>query len=163
MTPFEFSEMLNAKRAGTGRWQARCPAHDDRSPSLTIAEGAEGRVLLHCWAGCSIGAILAALGLTLQALFPNATLTPDERAAAARRTAMRNEEQAHERAMDRAARDRLWKLEQLVNALGAKLAQSPDDAELGKLFHRACDKLHEAETAINETRPAGNGPLERIA
>ena len=31
---------------------ARCPAHDDREPSLSIRDGGDGRVLVHCHAGC---------------------------------------------------------------------------------------------------------------
>src|SRR5215470_16924544 len=44
-------------------WSARCPAHHDRSPSLSIAEGAGGRVLLHCFAGCDYAAVARALGV----------------------------------------------------------------------------------------------------
>lgn len=49
-----------------GRWYAtygvaRCPAHDDRSPSLSIAEGRDGRLLLRCSAGCPFGDIRDAL------------------------------------------------------------------------------------------------------
>jgi hypothetical protein len=51
-------------------WQARCPVHDDRTPSLSIREGADGRVLLHCFAGCETGAVLEALGLQFSDLFP---------------------------------------------------------------------------------------------
>jgi hypothetical protein len=43
------------------QWTARCPAHDDREPSLSIARGAGGRVLLYCHAGCSFAEILTAL------------------------------------------------------------------------------------------------------
>ena len=53
-------------------WQARCPAHEDHQPSLSIREGDDGRVLLKCFAGCPVEAIVAALGLTLADLFePN--------------------------------------------------------------------------------------------
>lgn len=58
-----------AKPAGQGKWQAECPAHDDRRPSLSISEGKDGRVLLKCWVGCSVEAIVAALGLKLADLF----------------------------------------------------------------------------------------------
>jgi 5S rRNA maturation endonuclease (ribonuclease M5) len=58
------------KRSGEG-WEAKCPAHDDRHASLSVAVGAEGRVLLKCHAGegCSVEAIVAALGLTTTDLF----------------------------------------------------------------------------------------------
>lgn len=50
--------------------QARCPAHDDGGPSLAIRECDDGRVLLHCFAGCSTADVVAALGLTMSDLFP---------------------------------------------------------------------------------------------
>jgi hypothetical protein len=59
---------LDAKRNGSG-WIARCPAHEDRNPSLSINEGSDGRILLKCHAGCGNDAILAKLGLTKRDLF----------------------------------------------------------------------------------------------
>lgn len=56
------------KRSGKG-YQARCPAHDDNGPSLSLREGDDGRVLLHCHAGCTTEAVVAALGLTMADLF----------------------------------------------------------------------------------------------
>jgi hypothetical protein len=54
---------LDAVRAcGPDRWTARCPAHPDRRPSLSIRRGERG-VLLRCFAGCAYRDILAALGL----------------------------------------------------------------------------------------------------
>ncbi len=58
------------KQAGPGKWQATCPAHDDRSPSLSIRETDDGTVLIHCWAGCGAAEIVAAAGLGLSDLFP---------------------------------------------------------------------------------------------
>ncbi|NQV22937.1 MAG: AAA family ATPase, partial [Rhodopirellula sp.] len=48
---------------------ACCPAHDDHHPSLSASEGKDGRVLLNCFAGCSIESVLAALSLTASDLF----------------------------------------------------------------------------------------------
>ena len=56
---------------GSGRWSARCPAHDDRSPSLSLKIGEDGRVLLYCFAGCSVQAVCAALGISVSDLFPD--------------------------------------------------------------------------------------------
>ena len=56
------------KRNGKG-WSARCPAHEDRRPSLSVSEGDDGRALLHCHAGCDVANILAAIGLTKADLF----------------------------------------------------------------------------------------------
>lgn len=56
------------RRAGEGRWRARCPSHGSRGGTLAIAER-DDRVLLHCFAGCETGAVLASLGLGLTDLF----------------------------------------------------------------------------------------------
>jgi hypothetical protein len=49
-----------AQLSGDG-WKARCPSHADENPSLSISEGKNGRVLLHCHAGCSQSEVIAAL------------------------------------------------------------------------------------------------------
>ncbi len=56
----ELAEALGARRSGDG-WLARCVAHEDRDPSLSVAEGDDGRPLVHCHAGCSQFDVLAAL------------------------------------------------------------------------------------------------------
>lgn len=53
-------DRVRARRAGRG-WAGICPAHPDREPSLSIAAGEGGRLLLYCFAGCSYPAILHAL------------------------------------------------------------------------------------------------------
>ncbi len=58
------------KKSGANRWLARCPAHSDRSPSLSIRELDDGRVLIHDFAGCPPGDVLDAVGLSLTDLFP---------------------------------------------------------------------------------------------
>lgn len=60
MTAEAIAVALGGKRCGTG-WKACCPAHDDHNPSLTISEGDQGRVLVHCKANCSQGSVIAAL------------------------------------------------------------------------------------------------------
>lgn len=64
------NRLERVKRTGDGRWIACCPAHGDRSPSLAIRETDDGRVLVHCFAGCEPGAIVAAVGLQIRDLFP---------------------------------------------------------------------------------------------
>ena len=51
MTPVErqLAKLPDAKQAGKG-WSARCPAHDDRRPSLSVSEGDDGRALVRCHA-----------------------------------------------------------------------------------------------------------------
>ncbi len=62
------SKLEGIRKQGNG-WSALCPAHEDTIPSLSISEGADGRVLLKCFAGCSIESVLAAIGLTMRDLF----------------------------------------------------------------------------------------------
>ena len=62
-------ERLHARRSGKG-WLTRCPAHNDRKPSLSIDEGSDGRALLKCHAGCDVGSICAALNIRTADLFP---------------------------------------------------------------------------------------------
>ena len=69
-TPVEnLVSRLHAKRSGEG-WKAKCPCHGDREPSLSLNEGADGRALIKCHAGCSTDDLLAAIGLTRKDLFP---------------------------------------------------------------------------------------------
>jgi putative DNA primase/helicase len=49
---------------------ARCPAHKDDTASLKLDEGTDGRVLLHCHAGCDTNEILSRVGLSITDLFP---------------------------------------------------------------------------------------------
>jgi len=55
-----------------GGWMARCPAHDDRNPSLSIHLGHGGNILLYCHTGCKFPDILSALGITKDDLRPPA-------------------------------------------------------------------------------------------
>jgi hypothetical protein len=62
--------LAGVRQTAPGRWIARCPAHQDKSPSLSVRELDDGRVLLHDFGGCGTDDVLAALGLTLSDLFP---------------------------------------------------------------------------------------------
>ena len=77
MTPVErlLAKLPGAKPAGKG-WSARCPAHEDRRASLSIAEGEDGRALVKCHAGCQADAICAAVGLRVLDLMPGADTLP---------------------------------------------------------------------------------------
>jgi hypothetical protein len=59
--------LKRVRRSGAG-WIALCPAHPDRNPSLSVRKQ-NGRILLHCFAGCAVQSICAALGLDLSDLF----------------------------------------------------------------------------------------------
>jgi hypothetical protein len=56
------------ERSG-GQYLACCPAHEDKSPSLSIKEVDGGRVLVYCFAGCTAAEVCASVGLELRDLF----------------------------------------------------------------------------------------------
>lgn len=65
------SRLQKVKQTGKDSWIACCPAHADRSPSFTVRELPDGRILAHCFAGCSIEDAVEAAGLTLSDLMPD--------------------------------------------------------------------------------------------
>lgn len=74
------SRLERVRKAGAG-WSARCPGHEDRTASLSVGIGTDGRILLNCFAGCSIHDVLGAIGLSVADLFPRrlADATPEAR------------------------------------------------------------------------------------
>lgn len=95
---------LDKVRSRGREYEALCPAHDDKNPSLGIKETDDGVLLVKCRVGCATGDVLAAVGLAVADLYPEhlrkgrkgATLDPEaaariEKAKAARRT-QRNKE-----------------------------------------------------------------------
>jgi putative DNA primase/helicase len=92
-------------RKASGRWMARCPAHDDRTPSLSISDGEAGRLLFTCFAGCTFESVRAAL--VAQNLWPGSDVgewrPPDPAVERARR-----ESEARDRARRIAAALRIW-------------------------------------------------------
>ncbi len=63
------SKFNGVKKTGKDRWMACCPAHDDRTASLSICIVEDGKILCHCFAECDIGQILDAVGLSVCDLF----------------------------------------------------------------------------------------------
>ena len=63
------SRLEKVRRTGLGTYLACCPAHADRTASLSIREKDDGAVLLHCFAECSVQEVIAAVGLELSDLF----------------------------------------------------------------------------------------------
>ncbi len=65
------SRVEKAREVAPGRWRARCPAHDGRNANtLSLTSGDDGRALVHCFHGCKVGQVVAALGLDLADLMP---------------------------------------------------------------------------------------------
>ena len=60
MTAETIAKALGGRKAGGG-WMARCPAHDDREPSLSIRDADDGKVLVRCHAGCEQERVISIL------------------------------------------------------------------------------------------------------
>ncbi len=67
---------LDGVREVGDHWQAKCPAHNDKKPSLSIKDGERG-IGLKCWSGCTFAAIVEAMGLRASDLF-HAPMGEDE-------------------------------------------------------------------------------------
>lgn len=67
--PRALAALKGVRRSASG-WIALCPAHEDRTPSLSVTTGADGRVLVKCHAGCAFGDVVRAMGLEPGDLFP---------------------------------------------------------------------------------------------
>jgi hypothetical protein len=55
---------------GSYAWTCKCPAHDDKSPSLSVKAQSDGVILIHCFGGCDPLSVLHAVGLTFEDLYP---------------------------------------------------------------------------------------------
>lgn len=65
---FLLSQLEKVRPAGDRAWMACCPHHDDKSPSMRVADKGD-RILLHCYAGCDVSLILTSMGLSWSDLF----------------------------------------------------------------------------------------------
>lgn len=78
MSPFDrvVEALPDYRPSGRGKGMARCPAHKDRTRSLSVREFDSEAVGLHCFAGCSVESVVAALGLQMEDLFPPRPASP---------------------------------------------------------------------------------------
>lgn len=63
------SRLDKVRQTGPDSWMACCPAHEDKSASLSIRH-ADDKTLIHCFAGCSVHEVVSAIGLEICDLFP---------------------------------------------------------------------------------------------
>jgi hypothetical protein len=75
------SRLDRVRQTGADRWISRCPAHDDKGPSLSIRQTPE-RILIYCFAGCSAEDVLDAVGLRWTDLYPDLWTAANRGAAA---------------------------------------------------------------------------------
>jgi len=95
ITAADIAHALGGRRTARG-WLCPCPAHKDRSPSLTVVDGDNGRPVFHCWAKCTFKEVRAALAD--KGLWSN-HMAPLDRQEADRR---RREREAREEAENKA-------------------------------------------------------------
>jgi len=62
---------LTKVKGRNGAYTACCPAHSDKSPSLAIRELDDGRILMKCFADCSVQDIMGSIGMEIGDLFPD--------------------------------------------------------------------------------------------
>lgn len=68
MSAEEIAQALGGRKVG-GSWRVCCPMHDDRTPSLSVRDANDGKVLVHCYAGCGQEEVIDAL--RHRGLWPN--------------------------------------------------------------------------------------------
>jgi hypothetical protein len=150
MTTEQIAEHLNAKRAGRSRWMAKCPAHPDRMPSLSIGTGADGRTLLNCHAGCTVDSILEASALSCRDLFAGPPLSKKQIDELAVKREVAEEKAQAENAMMRSAqRLAMGQMEQIdlaVSFLAGRLMVCPDDDSLAQAFDRMLWEFRRVES-----------------
>lgn len=73
------SSLGKVERQGANGWLALCPAHADKVSSLSVKLSTDGKVLLHCHAGCETNTIVTELGLEMKDLFTANSNTPSEK------------------------------------------------------------------------------------
>ncbi len=117
------THLQKVRRSGNG-WLACCPAHDDRSPSLSVAVGNLGGIVLRCHAECSNESIVDALGLRMSDLMPerlpevhavkptrfNAHLTLEALAYQAAIVAIAASDMSKGKTLSVEDKDRLWQI-----------------------------------------------------
>lgn len=143
----EVARHLHARPAGPDKWLARCPAHDDRSPSLSIRPGRDGRTLVHCFAGCSFSDIVAAAGLRPRDLSGRAAT------ASARPCASRQAGPECNQVNDEKLHDDRRRLKRVVDALAARLKRTADgiseEGPVYALYREALGRLLKVEEDIS--------------
>ncbi len=135
----EIARALEAKKTGGG-WSARCPSHDDRSPSLSIGVGRDGRPLVHCHSGCTQAEVIGALRVL--GIWPE---RGDASKEPPRSGSISNSTANHDEAKRREAARLIWKNAQpIADTLGEAYLRErgikiplPPTLRFARLFHTA--------------------------
>jgi hypothetical protein len=65
------SKLDGVKSSGRDKWVALCPAHADKTPSLSIRQLEDSRILINCWSGCGAIDVLESIDMNFQHLMPD--------------------------------------------------------------------------------------------
>lgn len=135
------SRLDGVRRSGSG-WKAKCPAHADSDPSLSIREGERG-LLVHCFAGCPVEDIIAALELAMRDLF---TDTPTPRGQLPRSRAPKTSYEGLAFQFDLAALDRQLRADAVLKAATNFYIDELSEYQLNRLLtavaHAYADRDH---------------------
>jgi hypothetical protein len=63
------SRLEGVRQTSSNTWRARCPSHGSKGRTLAVKDD-NGKVLVRCFAECSVDEIVGAVGLKLEDLFP---------------------------------------------------------------------------------------------
>src|SRR5262249_13623051 len=137
------SRLDSVRARGTGGWVARCPVHQDASPSLSIAGGA-GRILIHCFASCESTDIVAALSLTMAGLFSDSPNPHGHRPAP---KPVKIDRITLAFRFELAALDRRLRMERIIAAGKALDISSLSDTELDRALMYAAQAQADVERA----------------
>jgi hypothetical protein len=136
------SRLDRVRNCGRG-WIARCPAHEDRTASLSVTAGDDGRVLLHCFAGCAAADVVAAVGLSVADLFLR---RPTENMSRAERAALRE----HARQAQWRAALNVLAIEATIVAIAATAvgrSEALTGADIERI-HVAAQRIHDAQAVL---------------
>lgn len=149
LTADHFARLLNARRVGKGKWIARCVAHDDRTPSLSIWVGKKHPVMFRCMSQqCDPKSILDAMGLVWADVMSDRITDPK---ALKKAIALQKEEERkrlESRKKMRNAIDWARRCDLKVKECGKLLANSPESSTLARDFHWSLDQARNAQAAI---------------
>lgn len=144
MNTDEFLGLLQNVRRTSRGWSSRCPAHNDKSPSLSIREGDDRKILLRCFAGCSIDEICSALHIQKRDLFPHQS--PERIYAAQRQRQRREQATAQARRLDEARADLLREAEGVI-ATGSPI---PTEEQSDRFVEALADAHHAMRLEMGE-------------
>jgi len=141
----DFVLLLDAARRCSRGYTARCPAHRDKTPSLSVSNGDRG-ILVKCWAACTLNEVVAALGLTVADLFyDDRHQDPHEvRRAWRRREAKRQEREAVQR-RDGLRIDAVREAETLIRCASGLDISTWSDSRLAGALNRLADAYEVSE------------------